>query len=425
MRQQLFLMIGLTVLLFHFCFVASAQSSNVEWLAAKEYTLYWGDEVNHSGYYIKAEDFSPAKPTDVNTDYVMLSITSIYHDSWGAILGVNNTQISNNTAFDDRLNITAIEVVTGNDIESPYAVIDVAIANTTTSPLPTVVPWIDASLKVEEDYSSEVYIDERAYFSLTITNKQAVPLEDVTIKANIPDGLVMDPDSDSTWNYSFQPYQSKILEYSLKGLRPGTYELNGTVVSVNYEGRHYFQELNATTLVIHGPLINVTKSVNPNSVNLHDDVDLIINVLNQGDRAAYITVSDQLPAGGNIVSGVTGGSMVLHPEDNFSLNYTVRMDKAGDIVIPSAKVKFVDSKDYSGNAYSKKFILQVLDPDADVSSSAGTENTDVNTTYNEETAFSNESSQQSQNTTEPVVDHGKLQFLYDILDMVTGFFKKN
>ena len=123
MKQQLFLVIGLTVLLSNFCIVASAQSDDVEWLDAEEYTLYWGDMINHSGYHIMAEDFSPAKPIDVDTDYVMLTINSIYDDSWGAILGVNNTQISNNTAFDDRLNITAIEVITGNDIPSPYTVI--------------------------------------------------------------------------------------------------------------------------------------------------------------------------------------------------------------------------------------------------------------------------------------------------------------
>ena len=61
MKQQIFLFIGLTVLLSHLCIIASAQSSDVEWLTAEEYTLYWGDEVNHSGYFIKAEDFLPGK----------------------------------------------------------------------------------------------------------------------------------------------------------------------------------------------------------------------------------------------------------------------------------------------------------------------------------------------------------------------------
>ena len=337
MKQQIFLFIGLTVLLSHLCIVASAQSSDVEWLTAEEYTLYWGDEVNHSGYFIKAEDFSPAKAFDVDTDYVMLRIDSVYGDSWGAILGVNNTQITNNTVFDERLNITAIEVVTGNDISSPYTVLSVAISNSTGS-LPTKVSWINASLKFREHYSDEVYIDERAYFLLEMENLLSVPLDDVTVEVKLPEDLVMDPDSDTKWNFSFGPYQKKMLDYSLKGLKPGTYELNGTVIKVNYEGKSYSRILNDTELIIHGPLINVSKYAYPESAILHDEINITIDVVNDGDRAAHITVSDQLPAGATVISGVAGGSLVLHPEDTFSLNYTVRMDRAGDIVIPSAKV---------------------------------------------------------------------------------------
>jgi hypothetical protein len=420
MKQQIFLFIGLTVLLSHLCIVASAQSDDVEWLDAEEYTLYWGDEVNHSGYIIKAEDFSPAKAFDVDTDYVMLTINSVYDDSWGAILGVNNTQITNNTVLDDRLNITAIEVVTGNDIESPYTILNVAISNSTGS-LPIKVSWMDASLEFTEHYSDEVYIDERAYFLLEMENLLSVPLDDVTLEVELPDNLVMDPDSDTKWNFSFGPYQKKMLDYSLKGLKPGTYELNGTVINVNYEGRQYTKELNASELVIHGPLINVNKSVYPESAILNDEINITIDVVNDGDRAAHITVSDQLPAGASVISGVTGGGLVLHPEDTFSLNYTVRMDKAGDIVIPSAKVKFVDSSEYSGNVYSKKFILQVFDPDVVVATSAGSEDIEDDVDYTEETVVADESFNQTQESAEPEEDHGKLQFLYDILDKITEF----
>jgi uncharacterized repeat protein (TIGR01451 family) len=190
---------------------------------------------------------------------------------------------------------------------------------------------------------------------------------------------------------------------------------------VNYEGRQYTKELNASELVIHGPLINVNKSVYPESAILNDEINITIDVVNDGDRAAHITVSDQLPAGASVISGVTGGGLVLHPEDTFSLNYTVRMDKAGDIVIPSAKVKFVDSSEYSGNVYSKKFILQVFDPDVVVATSAGSEDIEDDVDYTEETVVADESFNQTQESAEPEEDHGKLQFLYDILDKITEF----
>jgi hypothetical protein len=196
------------------------------------------------------------------------------------------------------------------------------------------------------------------------------------------------------------------------------------MIIVNYEGRQYKRQMNDSELVIHGPLINVSKSAYPESAILHDEINITIDVVNEGDRAAHITVSDQLPAGASIISGVTGGSLVLHPEDTFSLNYTVRMDKSGDILIPSSKVKFVDSNEYSGNEYSKKFIVQVLDPDVVVAASSGSEDIEDDLEeYSEEKVETTESSQQVQNSTEPEVDHGKLQILYDILDKVTEFLK--
>ncbi|WMW24870.1 hypothetical protein RE474_12415 [Methanolobus sediminis] len=424
MKQQIFLFIGLTVLLSHFCIVASAQSDDVEWLDAEEYTLYWGDEVNHSGYLITAEDFSPAKAFDVDTDYVLLSIDSIYGDSWGAILSNNTGGLSNNTIFDDRLNITAIEIVTGNDIPAPYTVLSVAISNSTES-VPIVVKKIDATLEFDEEFSDEVYMGERAYYDLDIRHMQPGPIDSVTIRVELPDGLIFDPDSDGIWNHSFSSYGTKTLQYSVKALRPGTYEINGTLITAYMDGKSYSKEMNSSTLVVHGPDIIVSKTLNMDSINLNENVNVSVDVVNEGDRAAYISLSDQLPPGGKILSGGMGGSLVLHPDDTFSVEYALQMNKEGEIVIPSAVVKFVDSSEYSGTSYSKKFILPVLDPDVVMETSTGSEDIDDDYAYIEETVENDEFSQESQTFEEPEEDHGKLQFLYDILDMVTGFFKKH
>jgi hypothetical protein len=418
MKQQIFLFIGLTVLLSHLCIVASAQSDDVEWLDTEEYTLYWGDEVNHSGYLIKAADFSPAKPIDVETDYVMLTINSIYGDSWSAILSNNTIGLSNNSVLNDRLNITAIEIITGNDIPAPYTVLSVAISNSTES-IPKTVKKIDATFEFDEQFSNEVYMGERAYYSLYMKHMQPEPVDSVSIKAELPDGLVFDPDSNGVWNYSFDSYGTKSLQYSVKALRPGTYEINGTLIDAELNGTSYSKEMNSSTLVVHGPDIVVNKTLSTDSINLNENVNISVDVVNEGDRAAYITLSDQLPLGAKILSGVMGGSLVLHPDKTFSVEYTVRMDKEGEIVIPSATVKFIDSYEYSGTSYSKKTLVQVNDPDVVMASSSGTEDIEDDTTI-EEIVVSDNSSQDS---VESEVDHGKLQFLYDILDKIMEVLK--
>ena len=55
--------------------------------------------------------------------------------------------------------------------------------------------------------------------------------------------------------------------------------------------------------------------------------------------------------------------------------------------------------------------------------SSGNEDIEEDVEYSEETVESDESSQQTQTSEEPEVDHGKLQFLYDILDKIIEFLK--
>ncbi|WP_340818477.1 hypothetical protein [Methanolobus sp. WCC4] len=420
MWQRRLLLIALTVLLMNFCIVAAAQSDDVEWLDAEEYTLYWGDEINHSGYLIKASDFSPAKAFDTENDYVVLTIGSIYDDSWMAILA-NNTEFSNNTAFDDRLNVTALEIITGNDISSPYATISVKVANSTEPLTPTRISWINATFEFESFHSDEIYIDERAYFTLEMKNKGDDSFGRVTVTKELPVEFVLDPDADPVWNVSFDPYEKKILEFSIKALKPGSYDLAGTSITVEHEGRTYSRELNNSTLDVHGPFITASKSLSSTAVDVNGNVDVILDIVNEGDRAAHVTVSDQLPLGAVLLDGDTGMSRVLKAEDNISLSYSMRMDKIGDVTVPPAQIRFVDSKEYEGTVYSEKMLMKVRDP-AEV----------IESSYEEEypadaygDGYSEDVSTNAEETgvTEETEDHGKLQFLYDILDSITGFLK--
>ncbi|MCG8529703.1 MAG: hypothetical protein MI749_03445, partial [Desulfovibrionales bacterium] len=152
MKQLTLKLVFVVVLLVCLCEFAGAQSAtndDIEWLEEEEFTLYWGEEVNASGYLITAQDFSPSYAFDSDYDYVMLSVLSRNKESWSAILALNNSDIPDYYTFENLINITALEVVTGNDIPSPYTTINVAIANQSVSGT-KVVKKIDTIIAVEE-----------------------------------------------------------------------------------------------------------------------------------------------------------------------------------------------------------------------------------------------------------------------------------
>lgn len=379
----------------------------LEWLDAGNYTLYWGQEVNTSGYLIKAADFSPSKAFDTDSDYVMLTVKSNRSETWQTILARNNSDIPDNQIFGDRLNVTVLSVVTGSNIPVPYTNISVYLANVTAS-REVVIEKIDATISVEENRAKEVYMGERGHFEIKVRNLRFVPTS-IQVVQTIPDGLIFDPDVDMEWNCTLAPEGQKSFQYSLKALRPGTYNFTGTQVLVRMDGRVYSKVLNDTQFVVHGPHINLTKAHSAESVQVNDIIRMRVTAVNEGDRAAYVSVSDELPQGAVLMEGTTGSSRILYPSENITLEYSLRMGKAGNIVMPSAKASFKDPRDYEDVVYSRRYMLYVReygeqDRPADY----------YDTGYPEYTS-AGESAEQPEPLKE---DHGMFRIFYDLIDAV-------
>jgi len=408
---------GVLALLVCLCSLASAGSyiddDGVEWLEAGEYTLYWGEEVNASGYMIKAADFSPSKAFDIDNDYVMLTVLSDRSESWQTILAVNNSNIPDNYIFGDRLNITALSVVTGNNIPVPYTNITVFISNVSQTPT-VVIEKIDETIIVEENRAKEVYMDERAHFEIKIRNLRVVPTT-IQLIQEIPDGLVFDPDIDMDWNSTIAANGQKSYKYSLKALRPGTYNFTGTQVLVSMDERVYKKTLNGTQLIVHGPYINLTKCHSAENVQVNDVIQIQVSAVNEGDRAAYVSVSDEIPMGAVLVGGSISSNKILHPSENITLTYSLRMGKAGNIVMPSAKASFTDPRDYRDIAYSRRYILYV----ADEYGQGGYEQDSYYDNFPQDSSFDD-----SRNAEQPEVvkeEHGMFRIFYDLADAVKQF----
>ncbi|WP_406661911.1 hypothetical protein V7O66_05220 [Methanolobus sp. ZRKC3] len=360
MMQTPIKLIWLVLAIICLCSLAGAAASSddeIEWLDAEEYTLYWGDEVNSSGYLITAVDFSPSKLSDVDSDYAILSILTNRSESWSTILALNNSDISDHKNFEDRINISVVEIVTGNDIPAPYTTISVSISKDNSN-IP-VVKWIDATLSIEERQTTEIYMDERAHFDIKIKNLGNEALDSIEIIRDIPEDFVFDPDINIDWNFSLGAYDQRTYKYSLKALKPGTYNLSGMHIIVNSGGGTHSKTLNDSELLVHGPFINLTKSLSSGNVPLGDVVSVNITAINDGDRAAHVSITDELPQGGVLLDGGMSTSRVLHPENSLTLAYSMCMDREGAITVPSAKIRFIDSKEYEGLVYSKRSVINV------------------------------------------------------------------
>ncbi len=338
--------------------VSAKGAGDTEWLTPSNVTLYWGEQVLIGGYTITAQDFSPSKPVDLPDDYVMLNVKSNTSRSWGAILALNNSIIPNETILDGSIRLTANKIITGRDIPTPYATIEVALAN-----IPSVskqIPWINSVVRVKRLPVNEAYIDERVNILIEVISQKDMSLENIRINETVPAGFITDPDiEDTCWTISLSPGEKRSLSYSIRALRPGTFLIPGMQMFFDHNGVTHHLQTNASEIVIHGPYIDVNKSFIYQDMGTDGLLNVTLRVSNTGDRAAYVQLTDQIPHNCQLISGNLSKSQVMQPSDIWVLEYSVLVGSGENIVIPGAKVRFVDSREYGDAFESASFLFRI------------------------------------------------------------------
>lgn len=331
----------------------ASSDDDADWSESVNHTLYWGDSVEVDGFLIKANDFSQARAFDIETDYVMLAINSGDSEEWNTLLSVNNNQIPDNGIFAERLNITVFEIVTGNDIPAPYTTIGVSTLNITEK----TDSWINNTISATKTKYKETYLDERIFISIRIINLRNLDFQGIIINETLPENILTDPDIDVDQTISIGPYSKNTIRYSVKALRPGNYTIPPTEIEITHRGVKYYQYTNSTELVVYGPYITATKTIaaNENDPKL---LDITVKVKNEGNRAAYVEIKDEMFPNSVLKEGNTSSELVIFPDKVKTLKYSVRVeDIDSNTIVPSAEVYFSDSKGYSDTFKTKRFYL--------------------------------------------------------------------
>ncbi|MEA1984131.1 MAG: hypothetical protein U9N13_00575 [Euryarchaeota archaeon] len=392
------------------------ENDDIEWLEPEEHTLYWGDKINTSGYLISASDFSLAGPTDSNNDYVMLSILTDRSEEWSSILALNTSEIPSTETFNDRLKIEALEVVTGNDIEAPYATIGVSVANISTTTY-TTTTWINSTLTVKRTSMEGIYIDERAYFLIEIENLKPLYLNRITINETLPENLVMDPDQDIGCNCTIGPHGKQLYRYSIKALRPGEYVMPATEVQLTHLGKSHYVYANTSNFTVHGPFINVTKDVSVEDTDGNGyRLNITVNVSNEGDRAAHVQINDHIPNSATVTEGMISDELVLYPSDTHILQYMLRIPDIEGRILPAAVVEFSDSKGYSGDSISKRIVLSADNAVSDETDVDGTLETEPKEAIDGMENVTGTEGVEDEQSNSSYISFGEIRSVKDIID---------
>ena len=183
--------------------------------------------------------------------------------------------------------------------------------------------------------------------------------------------------------------------YKLFPTKPGTYTFDAPYVEAEFYGKNFSWESSGVTITVHGPHINLTKTVaEPDG---DGEYKVTLNLRNDGDRAAYINLTDAVPAGAGYVEesaeeGIVGGGLplsewdldlcrvdnshritvegvLLPPGTSLEASYLIRPDRFDKLDLPYAEVWFRARNYYEGVVRSSFWesgaeVVQVWDPSA-------------------------------------------------------------
>ena len=183
--------------------------------------------------------------------------------------------------------------------------------------------------------------------------------------------------------------------YKLFPTKPGTYAFDAPYVEADFYGKDFSWESSGVTITVHGPNINLTKTVAESDGD--GTYKVTLNLRNDGDRAAYINLTDTVPAGAGYIEesaeeGIEGGGLplaewdldlyrgddshritgegvLLPPGTSLEASYLIRPGRFDKLDLPYAEVWFRARNYYEGVVRSSFWesgaeVVQVWDPSA-------------------------------------------------------------
>jgi len=182
------------------------------------------------------------------------------------------------------------------------------------------------------------------------------------------------------------------ISHKLLPARPGSYTIGKATATTNFYGKNFSWESGSFTITVHGPHIILSKSVKQED---NGTCRVTLDIHNDGDRAAWINLTDTVPAAagyidGSSEQGIEGGTLplsewdlgvcrvndsclltvtgvLLPPGESLVMSYCIHPDRFNEINLPYARIEFRARSNYRGVVRSSFWkeggeVPQILNP---------------------------------------------------------------
>jgi len=215
--------------------------------------------------------------------------------------------------------------------------------------------------RITKSINDNIYINEIATVTISLRNNGAYPINTIKISDTLPPDFELNNDSPLEWELNLKPGECRSFTYLLKPLQPNEegYVIPAAIVQWTEDGKISSARSNSPRITVYGPKIELSKTVNPDIINVDGIVTVTIEVKNTGNVLASIDVTDYLPENAVLTDGVSGTEMVLRRGESQTFGYSMKMNTTGYVELPPAVVHFADTQGYDGTVVSEKRSIKV------------------------------------------------------------------
>jgi uncharacterized repeat protein (TIGR01451 family) len=231
------------------------------------------------------------------------------------------------------------------------------------APEPEQIPTMRKSV------NTKIYLGEYAMVSLNFKNNANFELKNVSITDTLPDGFRLLSNNSLHWLVTIPGNGEWDARYLIM---PEEANKDGAVLPpANAEFRtkreYYAIQSNQPSVIVHGPKISLTKQIDISSIHPGDTVTVTVSAENVGSTPTKVSITDQLPSEGTLVSGSTSLDDFLEATKVARFTYSLTINSEHPVKLPPATAEYnlLDAKSGKLIAFSNEPEIGIKSPESE------------------------------------------------------------
>lgn len=195
----------------------------------------------------------------------------------------------------------------------------------------------------------EMYIGQDFTVTLRVRNFAETPVTINSLTDSVPSQFALLANQSTSWRgFEVGSESTKAFTYKVMPRETGTVSMPNP--QANFTWREPGVASSALTVekvvigsgTTHGPLVVVEKTISPSTLEENETATVTIEVRNEGDRTAQVSLNDAEPDSVEPLGPVPSMSRLLKSGESFEETYEVKATRAGEFELPEAEVTYAD-----------------------------------------------------------------------------------